>query len=179
MNLPVTYKLVNRNPNPRPAFRNSWGAKTEGIKEGDYVEGVILGFEDNDFNAKNIVLKNLATGGHLIVWSCSSLMRELFVDDKNTHCLYEPGDVIRVTYQGGYIGKKGMSKGKFVAIFQILGIEGYALTEIDIQEISDYQKAQIQTKPLNAYRQATTPAQKHVGKTQFQRTKIEDDSFDV
>lgn len=159
------YTVQSRNPNARPAFRMSWGAKTEGIMAGDYVDGIILGFEISEFGAKNIVLKSFTHNGQTVmVWGCSSLQRELHFDEAFTQLLFKPGDAIRIIYQGGYTGKKGKSQGKFVAIFQIGELVGYQLTQQDVGDIQKYIQEQSQKNP---YYQQSPIQQPHYSQQQL------------
>src|SRR5690242_20412041 len=106
-NLLSTFTVQSRNPNPKRTFRANWGAKSEGIQPGDYVEGILLGFEMSEFGAKNIVLKSWSHNDQpLMIWGCSSLQNELHADEQHTQLLYNSGDVIRVTFKGSYVGKK-------------------------------------------------------------------------
>lgn len=158
-NLPNIFTVTSRNPNPKRTFRASWGAKTHGIKNGDYVEGVILGFENSEFDKKNIIIKSFSHNDQpLMIWGCSSLQYELHADEKQTELLYNSGDVIRITFKGKYMGKKGKAIGKEIAIFEIGAIEGYSLTQIDIIEIQQFLDAQRATMPLQAYKPAPAAA---------------------
>jgi hypothetical protein len=155
MNLPIVntsqFQVFSRNPQARRDFRESWGAKTEGIKGGDFLDGVILGFEiDPEFGSKHIILKSFQrNGGQVLIWGCSSIQNELHADEFHRQMLYASGDVVRVTYKGSYMGKKGRSKDKLVAIFTIDEIVGYNLTPQDIQEVRDFQMSK---KPINTSR---------------------------
>jgi hypothetical protein len=152
MNLPVVnssqFQVFSRNPQARRDFRESWGAKTEGIKGGDYIDGIILGFEiDKEFGSKHIILKSFQrNGAQVLIWGCSSIQNELHIDEFHKQMLYTSGDVVRITYKGSYVGKKGRSKDKLVAIFTIDEIVGYNLTSQDVQEVRDFQS--FQKKPV-------------------------------
>lgn len=163
MNLPVLnqqFQLRSRNPEARKNFRASWGAKTEGIKEGDFVQGIILGFETTEFKSKNIIIKSLQTGQPLVVFACQSLQRELHSDEFFTQLLYKPGDVVQITYRGSYVGKKGIAQGKTVAVFAIDEIIGYTLTEQDIQDVRSF--IQQQVSGATGLPQAPQPVQQPV-----------------
>jgi hypothetical protein len=188
MNLPANlnqFQVVSRKSEQERNTKLSWGAKSEGIKLGDCVDGIILGFELNEFKTKNIVLKSFSHNGQkLMVWGCSTLTRELHTDDTATELLYNVGDVVRITYLGSYIGKKGVAKDKNIAIFRIDEIVNYELNQNDIKDITEFQDAQRHTKPLAAYpSKPASPvfAPRPVNKLNSftQKKSNDDDSFDM
>lgn len=164
-NLPTAnLQVVCRNPEARRNFRNGWGAKSEGIQPGDYIDGIILGFEINEYTTKNIVMKSFSHNGQqVLVFGCSSLQNELHGDREHQQLLFQSGDVVRVTFKGSYIGKKGRSLGKQVAIFSIDELVGYTHTQNDIREIEDFlrlqQQSQLQRSGLPVYNRASANMQ--------------------
>ena len=170
-NLPTKYTLICRNQEGRQEFMLKWGGLTEGIKPGDYQDGVILGFELNKYGKKDIIIRSLNHNGQpLKIYGCSPLEYELHKSTikpdgsreiiQPPQLLFQPGDVIRVTYTGFYIGKKGISEGKKVSTFNVDELGGYRLTPEDVTHVTEFQKLQqqnqIQKSGLNVY-QAQQP----------------------
>lgn len=183
-------QVVSRKSEDERKFKLSWGAKTEGIQAGDHIDGIILGFIENEYKTKNIILKSFNENGQQVtVWGCSTLTKELHVDDSLKDLLYGPGDVVRITYKGSYMGKKGLGKDKMIAVFRIDELIGYELTEQDVHEIKAFQQEKIKTMPLVSYKPApattkapayTTPAYKIAAMAKKPIAQMgDDDSFDV
>jgi len=154
-NLPTTYVLKKKNAFVQE-YVQSWGAKTEGIEPGHYVEGIILGFETNEFNMKHIILRQLHDGSQLKIWGCTSLQKQLHQEQAapfNT-LIYNVGDVVRVIYTGSFVAKKGMAAGKTIACFQIFELGGYRFTDDDMQAIEHFQMQQAYKQPQQFKQQA-------------------------
>ena len=162
MNLPNVqnqFQVVRReNPNAKRDFTISWGAKNEGIQPGDKVNGIILGFEMNDYKKKNIIVKSFNHGMQKVkIFGCTSIESELHSDQASVNLLWNLGDVIRVTYIKTYTGTKGLGAGKPISIFTIDELVGYNLTQEDVNDIQEFQNDQIKKQPLQAYKQPIQP----------------------
>lgn len=166
----------------RREFMPGWGIKSGELVPGDFIVGIILGFEKNEFNTSNIILKNIVHGlqqrfhtempaqfnfGEFIrVFSCATIEQELYRIEEKTDAsgnkikikhelLFQAGDVIRITFLNSYIGKKGLANGKTIAVFKIDGLDsGYQLTPEDYSDVQQYQQQLNQNKPLAAYQPA-------------------------
>lgn len=152
-NLPTAYVLKKKNSFVQE-YVQSWGAKTEGIEPGHYIEGIVLGFEVNEFNMKHIILRQLHDGSQIKIWGCTSLQKQLHQEQVapfNT-LIYNVGDVIRVIYTGSFVAKKGMAMGKTIACFQIFELDGYRFTENDAYALEQYQMQQAYKNPAQTAR---------------------------
>ena len=162
MNLPSinsnNFQLSRRSNKPRHSFRMSWGARSENIKPGDFIDGIILGFErEGEFNTKTIILRSLSHNLQEVkVWSCTAIEREMHEDDECTIPLYQIGDCIRITFKGSYIGTKGKGLGKLIASFDVDSIINYDLSSEDITAIEsyNYRRQHLESqKPIHVYSQ--------------------------
>ncbi len=172
MNLPVKYNanefevLPSANEN-NSNFLISWGAKPNEsgqcpLEIGDFIDGIIIGFETNQYDKKNIILKSFHHNNMLVrVWGCSWIQRALHTDDTFSEMLYNPGNIIRVQFLGTYPGTKGKSLGKIIAKFKInpLFSKDFQLSKEDIRDIQSYQASLIQKQPLAAYKPMPQVAQ--------------------
>lgn len=154
MNLPALRQLqaVSRKPESNVSFL-TWGAKKEGIKEGDCIDGILLGFEVGEYGGKNLIIKSFEHNGQPVkIWGCASIQRAIHADTAYTQLIYFPGDVVRVTYKYSYEGKKGLSTGKIVAVFDVEELIGYDLTEKDAYDIEIFAAQQVQKSGLPVYK---------------------------
>lgn len=175
-NLPTKYVTRQRNEFVQE-FMQNWGAKTEGIEPGQYVRGIILGFESTEYpNSENIILRTIPSEPgemqiRLRIFGCGSLMKQLHREQTApfVNKIYNVGDCVQVTFQRSFIANKGMAMGKLIALFSIEELVGYQFNEEDYEDLQKYETEKVMKEPMRIIPQAPTAQQPKKG---FQPGKV-------
>lgn len=117
-------------------------------------------FVDDKYKKENYVLKCVETGRDILVYSCTSLIREM--------AFYDQGQLLKLIYKGKFENKGGIYRGKLAHIWEVLVDSSFVPSHEFIASLAmevnarKQQIAQVQNSSgfgVQMQNQAATPAQ--------------------
>ena len=146
----------------RRPVRDNWGCKTEGIKPGDFVVGIFMGWEPIDVkeHVRNCpIIYNIHTLQEMLIWGCHTIYAEMFKTQEKREFFnprYLVGDVLKFTFKKSYVSTKAGLEGKIIGVFQVDLMRGYSINAEEIDFVKSYlQRREEQIKVEVAMRNGT------------------------